>query len=51
MTIKRYAKIIGNSGLSQVFYKEIPLRDGLKFLAKGCTREAFVRMVVGVYKK
>ena len=51
MTIRRYRGIIEKSGLKEQYYREIPLRDGLSFLARGLTREAFVRMVVGVYRK
>jgi ubiquinone/menaquinone biosynthesis C-methylase UbiE len=52
MTIKKFRQWIGSTPFSCVYYREIPLRDSLSFLAKfPPTKEYFVKMVVAVLEK
>ena len=52
MTIKNFQQWIKNSPFKCVYYKEIPLRKSLSFLAKwNLTKEYFVKMLVAVLQK
>lgn len=52
MTIKRFKKIIENSGMDTVYYREIPLRSITKLPAKcPVIKEMFVKMTVAVLEK
>ena len=52
MTIRRFKKILKQLKLSPVYYKEVPLRNKLAFLAKiPFVKEGFVKMVVCVIQK
>ena len=52
MSIKRFRSLRDASGLTPVYYREVPLRNFLKPLAKfPLTKECFVKMVVCVLEK
>ncbi|HAR40228.1 MAG TPA: class I SAM-dependent methyltransferase, partial [Coprothermobacter sp.] len=52
MTIKKFQQWINNSPFKCVYYKEVPLRERLSFLAKwSLTKEYFVKMLVAVLNK
>ena len=52
MTIKKFRQWIKSSPFRCVYYKEVPLRKSLSFLAKwSLTKEYFVKMLVAVLNK
>lgn len=52
MTIKRFNKILNKSSFKVSYYCEVPLRSGLKLLAKlPVFKEFFVKMVVCILEK
>lgn len=52
MTIKRFNKIIKNCGMKSIYYREVPLRNVFKFLAKiPKIKEPFVKMTVEILEK
>lgn len=52
MSIKRFRSLRDGAGMKQIYYREVPLRNFLKPLAKfPLTRECFVKMVVCVFEK
>lgn len=52
MTIKRFNNILKNSNMNTLYYKEIPLRNITKLLAKcPLLKEMFVKMTVAVLEK
>lgn len=51
MTIKRFNNIQKNTKFKTVYYKEIPLRKFLSFLATSPFKEMFVKMVVVIFEK
>ncbi|MGI6013417.1 MAG: class I SAM-dependent methyltransferase [Oscillospiraceae bacterium] len=51
MTIKRFKKIVLQTGLNISYYKEVPLRKFFKPLCKIGLKEYFVKMVVCIFEK
>ncbi len=52
MTLKRYKKILNNLNITPVYYKEVPLRNFLKPIAKlPFFREYLVKMAVSIIEK
>ncbi len=51
MTIKRFRRILADTDLPHIYYREVPLRPYLAWLNKIGLREYFTRMVVCVFEK
>ncbi|HBQ63418.1 MAG TPA: class I SAM-dependent methyltransferase [Clostridiales bacterium] len=52
MTVKKFSRILKDTDFSVFYYREVPLRRGLKLLSRTPgIREAFVRMVVCILQK